>query len=102
MDSRANEYHPDYVSPPGDTLGELMDDNNMTPKDLAVAMNCPLSHIHRLLVGLEPIDGELAVELERQFGVRAEFWLARERDYREWLDETESCQHWMAEMEDAQ
>lgn len=87
-----SEYHPDYVSPPGETLAELMDHDDIAVYDLAEDMNCPVSHLRGILDGTEPIDEEMAVELERQFGVSARFWLARERNYRDWLAEVENAQ----------
>lgn len=77
-----NQYQPEFVSPPGETLADVLDDRGLTPSDLALRMGLPTTRIHAILRGDAVIDPELAAELERILSVPAGFWLARELRYR--------------------
>lgn len=80
-----NEYNPDFVSPPGDTIEGELEARNMTPADLALQMGYPLKTIAELIAGEVEITSEIATRLEGVFDIPAHFWLNRERRYREAL-----------------
>lgn len=80
-----NAYAPDYVSPPGETLEELLAAKNMTQTDLAQRMGRPLKTINEIIQGKAAITPETALQLERVLGAPASFWNNRERNYRESL-----------------
>lgn len=81
----ANEYTPDYVSLPGETLAELLEAKEMTQAELARRMGRPLKTINEIVQGKARITAETALQLELVLGVSASFWNNRERQYREWL-----------------
>jgi len=80
-----NEYTPDFVSHPGATLQDTLDDRGMTQADLAKRTGHPRKVINEIIKGKAPITAETAIDLERALGVRARFWNNRESQYREFL-----------------
>jgi addiction module HigA family antidote len=80
-----NQYTPDYVSPPGETLEEILDEREMTQVELADRMGRPKKTISEIINGKAAITPETALQLERVLGIPASFWNNRERDYREAL-----------------
>jgi addiction module HigA family antidote len=82
-----NEFQPDYVSPPGDSILELLEAVGMTLSDLAQSMGHGVSEdaVGEIIRGNAIITPEIASQLESVFGVPAAFWLRREQQYREGL-----------------
>lgn len=78
-------YQPREVSPPGDTLAELIDELGITQAELARRMGRPLNPVNEMILGTKEITEDTALELERVLGTPAHFWLAREARYREFL-----------------
>lgn len=83
-----NEYLPEKVSPPGETLSELLDERHMTQVQLADRTGRPKKTINEIIKGKAPISPETALQLERVLGVPASFWNARESHYQEYLART--------------
>jgi HTH-type transcriptional regulator / antitoxin HigA len=79
----ANEYVPDTVSPPGETLQETLDALGMSQSDLAERTGRSKKMINEMIRGKAPITPKMSLELERVLGVPASFWNNRERNYRE-------------------
>lgn len=71
---------PDFISPPGDTIADLLEDLSMTPTELAHRLGYTLESIKLLLAGKASITREVALKLE-MLGSTAEFWLRREAIY---------------------
>jgi HTH-type transcriptional regulator/antitoxin HigA len=80
-----NEYWPDTVSPPGDTLLELLEERGMSQAELARRTGRPTKTINEIVQGKTAITPETALQLERVLGTPASFWNRRERHYREAL-----------------
>ena|SRR5579872_2168100 len=80
-----NEYKPDVISPPGDTLLETLEKIGMTQMELAERTGRPLKTINEIIKGKAAITPETALQLERVLGIPARFWNNRERHYREYL-----------------
>jgi HTH-type transcriptional regulator/antitoxin HigA len=75
-------FAPDYIPPPGETILELLEKQEMTQTELARRLGVSLKHLHQVAKGKASISAELAVGLERVFSVSADFWLAREAIFR--------------------
>lgn len=87
-------YAPSEVSPPGNTLRDLMDERALTQRELARRLGRPAQAINEILAGKKEITEDTAIELERVLQVPAQFWLVRESHYREYLArqrDAESC-----------
>lgn len=74
-------FLPDWASPPGDTLADLLDERGMTQTELADRLGVTLKHVNRIVNGAASISAEVALGLERVFGPPAAFWLTREAHY---------------------
>jgi len=77
-----NEYQPDFVSPPGETLAETLEFIGMSQSELARRIGRPIKTINEIVNGKTSITPETALQLERAVGVSNRFWLNRESDYR--------------------
>lgn len=84
-DARANQYAPDYVTPPGATLDDTLRSLGMSQRDLALRTGRPVKTINEIIRGKAAITSETALQLERVLGISAGFWSNRERVYRESL-----------------
>lgn len=80
-----NQYQPDTVSPPGDTLLDTLEMHGLTQAELAARTGRPRQAINEIVKGKKEITAETALQLEKVLGVPANFWLAREQRYREFL-----------------
>jgi HTH-type transcriptional regulator / antitoxin HigA len=80
-----NQYRPNYVSPPGETLEEILEEREMTQIKLAERMGRPKKTINEIIKGKAEITPDTALQLERVLGTPARFWIERERLYREHL-----------------
>ncbi len=80
-----NEYTPDVVSPPGETLLEKLKEIGMTQAELANRMGRPKKTINEIIKGKASITPETALQLERVLGIPARFWNNREQLYRQYL-----------------
>ncbi len=78
-------YTPEEVSPPGDTLRDLMNERGISQAELARRLGRPAQAINEVVGGRKEITEDTALELERVLQVPARFWLARESRYREYL-----------------
>lgn len=79
-----NEYFPDKVSPPGETLSEMLEARGMARAELAVRLGCSLRAVEAIIRGEALITADTALGLERVLGAPAHFWLMRDALYRAW------------------
>jgi len=87
-----NEFNPDYISPPGDTLQDVLDEKGMTQLELSKRTGRKTKTINQIIKGIAPITPETAIQFERTLGVPASFWNNREKLYREKLAQIEEEQ----------
>jgi len=80
-----NEYAPDFVSPPGETLEEVLEMRAMSQAELAERTGRPKKTINEIVKGKAAITPETALQFELVLGVPAAFWTSREQQYREAL-----------------
>jgi HTH-type transcriptional regulator / antitoxin HigA len=78
-----NEYIPDYVSPPGETLEEVLETRGMSQAELAERTGRPKKTINEIVKGKAGITAETALQFELVLGISASFWMNREQQYRE-------------------
>ena len=87
--STQNEYAPDYVSPPGETLMETIEALRISQAQLAERTGRSKKMVNEIIKGKAPITPKMSIELERVTGVPSSFWNNRERNYREFLAKQE-------------
>lgn len=79
------EYAPDIVTPPGETLLEMLEERGMTQSDLADRTGRSKKTVNEIIKGKATITPATSLLLERVLGVSASFWNEREQQYRESL-----------------
>jgi HTH-type transcriptional regulator/antitoxin HigA len=77
-----NEFNPDWASPPGDTIADILEECCYSQQEFAQRMGYTPKHAHELLRSRAPISPETARKLELVLGATADFWLARDNQYR--------------------
>jgi len=81
-------FIPDWISPPGETIADLIEERGWSQDDLAKRLGYTLKQMSLLIDGKASITEETAIKLENVLGSTAGFWLRREALYR-----TELAQH---------
>lgn len=94
--TESRSFEPDWASPPGDTIADVLRSKGWATTDLASQLSSPEPDVSRLLAGDLAITESLAMRLASALGGSATFWLTRESNYRralqrrrtrEWLNE---------------
>lgn len=80
-----NQYFPQSVSHPGDTLEEKLVEMNMGPKEFAVRTGKPEKTIIAVIKGESGITADMAVLFESVTKIPAHFWLNNQRAYDEFV-----------------
>jgi plasmid maintenance system antidote protein VapI len=75
-------FNPDWVSPPGDTITDILDAQSCSADEFAQRMGFTSMQASDLLAGSLAISPETARKLELVLGATAEFWMIRETQYR--------------------
>jgi HTH-type transcriptional regulator/antitoxin HigA len=81
----AQEFRPTWVSPPGDTISDVLSNADITETAFAERIGSSPMVARDLLRGRIFLTPDLALKLEEVLGGSAAFWLNRERQYREGL-----------------
>ncbi|MDQ2731429.1 MAG: helix-turn-helix domain-containing protein [Armatimonadota bacterium] len=84
-----NEYRPDEVSAPGETLEEILEERQMTQTELAQRLGLAHKTVNEIIRGKAPLTHETALGLENVLGIPASFWNTYEMAYREFLTRKE-------------
>jgi len=82
-DSIQNEYRPSRVSPPGDTVADLIEERGIKQVELAARMGVTPKFVNELIAGKASISPTTALALERTLDLPADFWLPRDARYQE-------------------
>lgn len=98
MSEQRHQFAPDWVSPPGETLKDLLEERGWTQRELATRLGYSEKHISQLINGKVPLSESVAQQLEHVLGAPAGFWLNREAKYREHkarLENERNCKEWV-------
>lgn len=79
------EFAPDWISAPGDTITDILEERNLSKSQFAKDINQTIGQVNELLEGRLLLTQEVAVDLARVLGSSASFWMRREEQYRELL-----------------
>lgn len=80
-----NQYHPDFMYPPGETLKEKLEELGLSTPAFAVRLGWTLKHLRAVLRGAAEITPPMAGQLEKELGIPSHFWLAHQKHYNEYL-----------------
>lgn len=99
MTEAAIPFRPDWISPPGDTIADLLEERGWSQAELADRLGYTRKHVSLLINGKAPVTDDTALRLERVLGGQAGFWMTREagfraqrarleaaRSYADWID----------------
>ena len=95
---RAVTFAPDWTSPPGDTITDILDQRHMSPGDLAQRIGMTSDFVDSLIRGGTPITIALARRLEEVLGSTRGFWMSRDFHYRETLARIGQADEWLRQM----
>lgn len=76
-------FAPDWVSPPGDTILDLLEERDWTQQQLADRLGYSPKHVNQLIKAKVPLTEDAAIRLQNVLGASVGFWLTREAQYRE-------------------
>jgi plasmid maintenance system antidote protein VapI len=87
-----NTYLPDWVSPPGETLADILKEREIPIRVFANRMGMTRKETYRLMKGEIEITTRIAYKMELALWIpSARFWIERERLYRESLANQNQC-----------
>lgn len=82
--STINQFKPDIVFHPGETLAEKLEELKMGPKEFAVRTGKPEKTIIAIIKGDSSLTSEMAVLFESVLKIPADFWLKKQFRYDEY------------------
>jgi len=81
----AIQFEPNWVSSPGDTIMDVLEERGWSQSEFAERTGYTAKHVNLLIRGKASISEDAAFRLEKVLGGTAKFWLSREAGYREAL-----------------
>ena len=75
-------FEPDWLSAPGGTILDILEERDMSSKELAGLLGYSLERTEKLIAGREAITRDVAALLAERVGGSEKFWLSRENNYR--------------------
>ncbi|MRG46437.1 HigA family addiction module antidote protein [Chitinophaga sp. SYP-B3965] len=82
---KENQYHPQSILHPGETLAEKLEEMGMGPKEFALRTGKPEKTITAVLKGDSSITADMAVQFESVTKIPANFWMNYQRGYDEFI-----------------
>jgi addiction module HigA family antidote len=80
-----NQYFPQVVFHPGDTLEEKLQEMGMGPKEFAIRTGKPEKTIIAVIKGESSITADMAIQFESVTKIPAHFWMNSQRLYDEFV-----------------
>lgn len=77
------DFRPNWISPPGDTINDLLREQGIALGEFADKMGQPLERVTDLVEGRATITIGIARQLQKVLGASVEFWMSRNFQYRE-------------------
>lgn len=77
------EFRPDWVSAPGDTIADILRERGLSEADLAKRLGLDHDTVSDLLQGRATVTIAIARRLEKVLGSSVEFWMSRDFQYRQ-------------------
>ena len=85
MTELTSRFEPKWISPPGDTILDLLEERGWSQAEFAQRTGYTSKHVSLLINGKASIAVDAAFRLEKVLGGTANFWLLREAGYREFI-----------------
>ena len=71
----------DYIIHPGETLAEVLENRQMTQRELAIRTGMTEKHISTIIHGQKGISATFAKKLDYALGIEASFWMNLQNNY---------------------
>lgn len=71
----------EYIIHPGETLQEVLEDRDMSQRELSIRTGVSEKHISTIIHGQKPISPSFARKLEFALGIEAKFWMNLQNNY---------------------
>ncbi|MDJ1497629.1 HigA family addiction module antitoxin [Cytophagaceae bacterium DM2B3-1] len=81
MSNKTTTFQPDWISCPGSTIADILEERNMTISSFAQGMDISIDSINNLIDGKVSIDQRMASKLAKILGSSEQFWLKRQQNY---------------------
>lgn len=81
MAQKINGLSRDFIIHPGETIAEVMEEKNMSQKELAIRCGYSEKHISTVISGQKNISPDFAKKLEYALGIDAIFWINLQTNY---------------------
>ena len=85
MIENQEEFNPDWASPPGDSIADVINEREWTQVQFANQLGISKKQLNRLILGEVELTNEMANRLAKVLGSTEQFWLRREAQYRKQL-----------------
>ena len=82
MIDHVSNLNADWVSPPGATIVDILEERGWSQRDLVKRVDSSEKHISQLLSGQAALSEGMAVKLASVLGSTPAFWMSRESQYR--------------------
>jgi addiction module HigA family antidote len=83
--TKQNQYFPQSLPHPGETLAEKLEEMGITPKEFAECTGKPEKIINAILNGNCAITNDTAVKFEEITRIPAHFWINSQQHYNEFI-----------------
>lgn len=80
-DQKTTGLSRDFIIHPGETIAEILEDREMTQKELAIRTGMTDKHVSTIVNGAKPISVAFAKKLEYALGIEAQFWINLQANY---------------------
>lgn len=86
IDKEGKEVHLNIVLHPGEVLADELKERNINKSAMAIRLGMYPSHFNDIVKGNRNITASIALKLENEIGIVAEFWLNLQMDYDLYLE----------------
>lgn len=80
-------FNPDWISPTGDTIQDILDERGWDTDEFSRRMEIDIKFAENIINGYQPIDIDMSCRLQNVLGGTVMFWVNREKNYRQRLQE---------------
>lgn len=95
----SQEFFPDWVSAPGDTITDILQERGLSEADFARHLGQTLEEVRNLLRGHSTITIAIARQLEKILGASVAFWMSRDFQYRQDISRIhQTDRSWLSEL----
>jgi len=95
----AQNFHPDWASPPGATIADILHERGMSVAQFGERLGLTPEQVAELLQGRAHITIGIARRLGHILGASVEFWMSRDFQYREDISRSHTVEaQWLSEL----